>query len=208
MKAKKIKSYLDMFSAKVLKNHVVVGMVKHTSGHQIDKDIAGNDNTHRTSLLNIAGLKNILPQNMMVWKDEFFVLISSKAFSYHQLETDDHMISETEVPPWFELDTLYMFKADGPNDESDFRKKIPAKDIMMVEPVQDSNFKGKYNIILELQKKVYFIGFETCQEANRWTAALKKAKYTNEEVGRAKGSGLLRNIDNMVSLYKKKVGGV
>ena len=86
------------------------------------------------------------------------------------------MISESEVPPWFELDTLYLFKSEGPNDESEFRKKYTAKEFLMAEPVQDSNFKGKYNVILELKTKVYFLGFETCKDANKWTAAIKKAK--------------------------------
>lgn len=83
LKSKKLKSYFDMFSPAVLKNHVVYGMVKHTSGHQIDKDIAGNDEKHRKTLLNIGGLKNILPQNLMAWKEELFVMVSSKSFSFN-----------------------------------------------------------------------------------------------------------------------------
>lgn len=205
LKAKKLKNSLDLISRKIYDNHVVMGFVKKTSGQQIDVDVASDDRKRNVSLLDIAGLKNILPRNLMIWKDEFFIMITSKAFTVFGKEVDDHVISECDVPHWFELDTLYMFKYENDQDESEYFKKFNAKNFLMVEPANDSSFKGKYHFILETKEKVYFVGNETCKETNRWVAALKKAKLTAEENSRAKGSAGLRNIDNLVSLYKKKV---
>lgn len=205
LKAKKLKNSLDLISRKIFDNHVVMGFVKKTSGQQIDVDVASDERKRNVSLLDIAGLKNILPRNLMIWKDEFFIMVSSKAFSVMGQETDDQVISECDVPHWFELDTLYMFKFENDQDESEYFKKFNGKNFLMVEPAQDSSFKGKYHFVLETKEKVYFVGCETCKETNKWVSALKKAKLTCEENSRAKGSAGLRNIDTLVGLYKKKV---
>lgn len=206
LKAKKLKNYFDMISPKIVKNHVMCGFVKKTSGQQIDQDVADTDSRRKTGLLSIAGLSNILPQNMMSWKEEFFVIVTSRGFAGPGVQPDENLITESDVPPWFDLDTLYMFKYENEEDESEFFKKYNGKQILMAEPASDSSFKGKYNFVLELKEKVYFVGCEFCKEVNRWIAALRKAKQNAEENSRAKGNGPLRNIDRLIGIYKRKVG--
>jgi len=147
---------------------------------------------------------------MMHWKEEFFIIITSKGFvnqnsvDSEERETDSTIISESEVPHWFELDTLYMYKFDTPTDESEVFKKFNGKSILMAEPAQDPKFKGKYNFVFELKEKVYFVGVETCKELNRWVAALRKAKSICDDESRLKHIGKPRNIDPFVTLYKRR----
>ena len=162
------------------------------------------DSAKSEGLLSVGGLRNILPTNLMSWKEEFFIVVTSKAFSALGEPVDEEMISESEVPPWLDLDTLYMFKSEKEDDPSEFRKKIAGREMLLVESVQDSSFKGKYNFAIELKQKVYFVGVEYCKDLNRWVAALRKAKQTNEELARMKGVGIRRNIDPLVVLYKKR----
>ena len=162
------------------------------------------DGAKSEGLLSVGGLRNILPTNLMSWKEEFFILVTSKAFSALGEPVDEEMLTESEMPPWLDLDTLYMFKSEKEDDPSEFRKKIAGREMLLIEPVQDSSFKGKYNFAIELKQKVYFVGVEFCKDLNRWLAALRKAKQTNEELARMKGVGLRRNVDPLLALYKKR----
>jgi len=163
-----------------------------------------DDGAKNEGLLSVGGLRNILPTNLMSWKEEFFVLVTSKAFSALGEPVDEEMLTESEMPPWLDLDTLYMFKCEKEDDASEFRKKIAGREMLLIEPVQDSSFKGKYNFAIELKQKVYFVGVEFCKDLNRWLAALRKAKQTNEELSRMKGVGIRRNVDPLLGLYKKR----
>ena len=174
-------------------------------GQQIDKEVAAEGSGKERGLISVGNLKNILPSNLISWKEEFYFIVTSKAFSALGEEVDEEMINESEVPNWLELDTLYMFKYEKEGDESEFRKKVSGREMLHIESVQDSSFKGKYNFAIELKQKVYFVGVEFCKEANRWVAALKKAKQTDEELARMKGTGIRRNIDHIVNSYRKKV---
>lgn len=81
LKAKKIKSYVDMISPRVLPNHLVMGWMQKTSGQQVDKEIA-EESAKKGGLLSFAGMKSILPKNMMAWDNVFCIMVTSKAFVY------------------------------------------------------------------------------------------------------------------------------
>lgn len=205
LRCKKLKNFLDVMSKSLMKHHVMMGFIQRTSGQQIDKDVAKEASTGRkTGLLNFGGLKDILPKNLLNWKIEFFFIVCSKSFTGATNDTDDQIVSESELPPWLELDTLYTFKFEKDSDESEYFKKFPGNHFLMIEPMQDSSFKGNYHILIEMKDKVYFVGVEFCKEATRWIAALRKAKQTQEETVRSKFNTITRNIDTLALAYKKK----
>lgn len=152
-------------------------------------------------MLNFGGLTNILPKNFLSWQSEFYIIASSKSFNESAAQPSDQIFAASSMPAWFELDTLFMFSFENDNDESEARKKISAKDIMSIEPVQDSSFKGNFHFIIELKQKVYFCGVEYAHEAVQWTDAIRKSKKTIEEISRTKNNKLSRNIDPMVSSF-------
>lgn len=118
---------------------------------------------------------------------------------------DDELINETDLPTWFDLDTFYMFPGANINDDSEATHKISGRQMLMIMPVEDPNLKGNYNVIMELKEKVYIFGLEFCKEMNRWLAAMRKAKITNEELIRTKSGTLSKNVDSYYLHHKKKM---
>jgi hypothetical protein len=139
------------------------------------------------------------------WNDTFFALVSSKAFSVYGEEVDDQIITETDMPHWMDTDTLYLFKFESDKDESEHIKKMQGKQLLVIEPVHDTTFKSRYNFNLETKEAFHFCGLDYCKDMNRWVSALRKIKQNSEEKARTKLNLLVRNIDPLVVLYKKKV---
>lgn len=120
-------------------------------------------------------------------------------------EVDDQFIRESDMPHWMDLDTLYLFSVENDKDESEFKEKISASSLTVIEPVKGENIKGKYSFIVETRDKYAFYGVKYCKELNRWLAALRKVKQTIEEISRTKSNVLNKNVDPLIALYKKKV---
>ena len=146
---------------------------------------------------------------------------------------DTKLVKHNKLPVWLKLDTLYLFKHDKDGDNSKFIKEISARyqkftnnqritslikpplmlseasyglifrDMVMVEPMHDTNMEGKYNFRIELQDtSMEFIGTQFASETNNWLKALKMAKKTMDEIGRTSDGKLRRNINYLVDFYK------
>jgi hypothetical protein len=114
-------------------------------------------------------------------------------------------LSETELPAWMELDTLYFFKYNKKGDKSEYFKKITGRQMLMVELVNDTNLKGNFNINIELKQKTYFFGFKYATVAQKWINSFKRAKKSVEEISRTKNDKIHRNIDPLVDKFRNKV---
>ena len=142
---------------------------------------------------------------MFAWKNYFAIIISSKAFSVMGEEVDEQFVRESDMPHWMDLDTFYLFSVENDKDESEFNHKISASSLTVIEPVKGENIKGNYSFIVETRDKYAFYGVKYCKEMNRWLAALRKVKQTIEEIARTKSNVLHKNVDPLITLYKKKV---
>lgn len=109
------------------------------------------------------------------------------------------------MPPWMELDTLYLFKYDGPGDTSDFIAKVSGRQMHMIEFSNDNSLKGDFNIAIEMKDQMYFFGFPYATVADKILKACKRAKKTEEEISRTKSDKLYRNIDHFIDVYRQKV---
>lgn len=120
-------------------------------------------------------------------------------------EVDEQIIRESDMPHWMDLDTLYIFSIENDKDESEFKEKVNASHLSVIEPVKGENIKGNYSFLVESKDKYTFYGVKFCKEMNRWIAALRKTKQTVEEISRTKNQILNKNVDPLITLYKKKV---
>lgn len=135
--------------------------------------------------------------------------MSSKAFSVYGEEPDTYIIKESDMPPWMNLDTLYIFTFDSDKDDSEFKECFAGNELTVIEPIQSGgDLKGNYNLLIETKHKFNFFGVKFCKELNRWLAAVKKAKSTVEEIARTKSNHLYKNIDPIIYLYKQKVASL
>jgi hypothetical protein len=112
------------------------------------------------------------------------------------------------MPHWMDTDTLYMFKFENDKDESEHIKKIQGKQMLVLEPVHDTTFKSRYNFTLETKEAFNFCGMDYCKDLNRWICALRKIKQNSEEKARTRANLMVRNIDPLLVLYRKKVAAV
>ena len=183
-----------MISPKIFRQHVQFGMVKTDGGKLSGRE--GEATRANTGLLGLGALNS--------WEDRFCVLVSSKAFSVRGEAVGAEMLSESDLPHWMELDTLYEFRAENDKDESEFLRKVPCKQLLVVEPVHDKAFKAKHNLSFETRDSFSFYGVEFCKDMNRWVAALRKAKLTSEERSRTKAQTLSRNVDWIIDMYRRK----
>lgn len=115
------------------------------------------------------------------------------------------MFSETDIPPWMELDTLYLFKYDGPKDTSDFIAKISGRQMHMIEFTNETSMKGNFNLAIEMKDQVNFFGFKYAFIGDQILRASKRAKKTEEEISRTKSDRLFRNIDHFIETFRQKV---
>lgn len=203
LKIKKLKSTFDMMSAEIMRNHVQMGMVESAGGEMnfIAGDLSSKDGDPGAS----GQLGGIMGKGLFSWKNYFAIIVSSKAFSPNNEVVDDQFIRESDMPHWMDLDTLYLFSFDNPKDDSEFKFKYSGSQFLVIEPIKAENIKGNYSFVLETKDKYAFYGVKFCKELNRWLAALRKAKQTIEEIARTKNQSLAKNVDPLVTLYKKKV---
>ena len=196
LKLKKLKMSLDMISSKIFKNHVHMGMLKHTFKKSSGKE--GESNKLDSSTFDFLGMGND-------WKESFFIVVCSKAFSVYGEAPDEEMISEVDLPHWMELNTLYEFRYENDKDESEAIEKIHGNKIQVIEPVFDKSMKGNHQFVVETKDRTTYYGADYCKQVNKWVVALRKAKMTSEEISRTKANGLTKNIDPWIAMYRKGV---
>lgn len=74
-----------------------------------------------------------LPPSLLGWTKYFCFMITSKSYVWSNLtELEEHqndlrLLRLNQLLPWMEFDTMYLFKYDGPNDDSDFVEKVQIK---------------------------------------------------------------------------------
>lgn len=196
LKLKKLRSTFDMITRDVYGNHVQVGFLRYASspmgGHGMDSH-SGN---------------NLPINNLSAWKESFFVLVTSKAFSVKGEQVDEVMLHETDMPHWLDLDTLYEFRIENDKDDSEFVNKYTCKQFQVIHPILKEGLKGNHNFTLETKETLLCFGSEYCKETNRWLAAVKKGKQNLEEISRTKANALTVNIDPLIGLFKQKVSSI
>lgn len=124
-------------------------------------------------------------------------------------KTDDDILCQSDLPHWMELDTLYFFKYDSENDESEFVDKILTKDMKLIQPIEDPMnisqqlFQG-YSFRAETQNKTHIFKVEYATMTNNWIKAMKFSKRYAEEASRTTAQELRKNVDILYWAYRNK----
>lgn len=217
LKLKKLKTALDQISPKIFKNHIQMGKVWQSGGQLSGKE--GEGTTNQTGIggaignlggmalggIGLNSMASSLKRGLSSWVEYFCIIVTSKAFTVFGEEVDDVILTETDLPHWMDLDTLYEFKIENDKDESEFIRKVNAKQMVVIEPVLDKDLKSNQHLVMETKERYSYCGVEYCKEINRWLAALRKARSTREEVGRSKAGNIIKNVDWVMNLYRRKV---
>lgn len=110
---KGIKSYYDDFSDEMKRNRVYFGKFKRNSGEKLDPDLVGDEGID-LSLISM-GNSVVLPKNIF-WDTLYGIIFTSKSF--RDEIPDEEFLRESKLPPSIKIDTLYLFKYEGPGDTS------------------------------------------------------------------------------------------
>lgn len=79
--------------------------------------------------------------NITRYQRRFFILISAK--SLNNLIQDDTILTEDELPPWFELETIYYFQFKNKEDDSPFIGKIALRNCLNI-TIENNQYKNLF----------------------------------------------------------------
>jgi len=126
--------------------------------------------------------------NITRYQKRFFVLISSKPLSIGL--TDDIILKEEDLPPWFELETIYYFQCKNNDDSSPFIGKISMRNVLniTIEDNQTRNALGNlkqdfidFSSNLKIVKGLFSwemnLGLTKPEHGFGFTLATKERKY-------------------------------
>ena len=110
-------------------------------------------------------------------------MVSTKTNESREEEkkVDDKLLDEKDLPHWMETDTLYFFRWEQPGDVSESILNISGRQMKLIEFAKNRDLEGKYNIQIEVDGKIYFLGLEFATIAQNWIDCLKRAKKSAEE---------------------------
>lgn len=150
------------------------------------------------------GMNLVLPSGVL-WDKMFIILASGKSFIDQDSEPQDStLLTNSKLPPWMELDHIYIFKYETDRDTSEFAEKINVGEILSIQPIETkkADVAAKYCVRIDLKDRFHMFGMELASECNSWMRALRRAKKTHEETLRSQDQKLRKNVDLLIHQYK------
>lgn len=120
---------------------------------------------------------------------------------------DNKIITNSFLPHWMELDYLYIYNFDDkedPTDNSSYKKKIDTRDVLDIEPAEDSSFKTGYSFCIKTKDKTFFMNCSSASDCYSWINLIKKSRTTTQEIARSKFQELRVNVDPIVYSYQHR----
>lgn len=186
-----------------------IAIIKQDSSISLlDKDFTRTTNnsgnnfvTQGNKVLSAIGMSIPHSKNLDTTVRRYAFLITQKGIDY--LNTDkNNVISDHELPPIVNFDTIYIAPFADEHDNSRFELTIVVKDILCSEVQEDFSNEKFYIIRQELVDQVYFLGFETAHECQKWITIIRKSKENREEIDRLKYKEFKINIDSLIYKYR------
>lgn len=200
LEAKKIKKYLERVGTSKLENRMATGFMKKNTGTMIEADQL--DTRALGNTIVPVGNSVILPKKGGLSQRRYGILVTAKDTDYE--DDDDEIIDRKVLPPWMEMETMYVFPYEDKGDTSNFELKLSTKDMTSIELQDDHCIKEGYTVRVEMKDKVYFFACETALDCKKWHELLRKSKKTIEEMQRTKLNCLKRNVDPLVHFWRNK----
>ena len=86
---------------------------------------------------------------------------------------ENREISESSLPPWMELDTIYYFSCKSAEDRSPFLGKIPLKALNFdVQTQVSEEITQEYEFKLHTKERVFVFRAELVTDLNKWVASI------------------------------------
>ena len=119
---------------------------------------------------------------VQVFVNRWWFLISSRPLSINQYIRDDAVLTENELPPLLEFDTLYYYYMDSETDISQCQGSIRTTDISNIlrKDMSDSKEDG-HAFILDVGGRRYHLNSLYYFECERWIQALYISMQTARE---------------------------
>ena len=205
LKMKKMDKQIKKCGNAMLENRFAHGYIKKMTGQQMDADVAGDegggeqnketeqkDDTQNPlggGLANALGAitfgnKIVVPKSGGFSKRKYGCIITAKDTDYE--DDDDEIIDKKKLPPWMDLEVVYVFPYEEKDDGSAYEFKMSTKEMLSIAYQDDSASKEGYTFRVETRDKVIFYNVRTAHECKKWVEILCKSKKTIEEMGRTK----------------------
>ena len=193
-KAKKMFKVLEKCGHETLMNRMAHGYVKKCSGQQMDADVMGEgpppgdnaegQNKEKGNDMITFGNKIVVPKAGGFSGRKYAILVTAKDTDYE--DDDDEIIEKNKLPPWMDLETMYVFPYEDKDNKEMYEQKICTKEMLSIEFQDDSASKDGYTFRVETRNKIFFYNCRSAHECKQWVIVLNKSKKTIEEMGRTK----------------------
>ncbi|CAD8175519.1 unnamed protein product [Paramecium pentaurelia] len=137
------------------------------------------------------------------FQKRWFILVSAKLL--YSEYNDEKILTEAQLPPWLELDTITYFKekeeGKPPKAKGDVRM-IDCQEIIMkdMSKSKESGFTFKLN----MGDRLYHLMADTEQERKKWQQALNLSIRTTKEIHNPLKIKIKKNIDPIIQLYDEE----
>ncbi|KAL4438805.1 hypothetical protein ABPG74_013478 [Tetrahymena malaccensis] len=132
----------------------------------------------------------------------FFLLISSKPLYLNKGYTDERILTNSDLPPWMDIDKLYYFDSNKISENKKTSKELSMQDILEVkqfDSIQSHQEKGFVFIVSE-QKRDYYLCTNLETDRQKWISALNVGVATAKEIKKG-GGQIKKNIDTIAKIY-------
>ncbi|CAD8108104.1 unnamed protein product [Paramecium sonneborni] len=137
------------------------------------------------------------------FQKRWFILVSAKPL--YQEYNDEKILTEAQLPPWLELDTITYFKekeeGKPPKAKGDVRM-IDCQEIIIkdMSKSKESGFTFKLN----MGDRLYHLMADSEQERKKWQLALSLSMKTTKEIHNALKIKIKKNIDPIIQIYDEE----
>ncbi|KAL4471109.1 hypothetical protein ABPG72_006490 [Tetrahymena utriculariae] len=132
----------------------------------------------------------------------FFLLISSKPLYLNKGYTDERILTNSDLPPWMDIDKIYYFDSSKITENKKSSKELLMNDILEVkqfDSIQSHQEKGFVFIVSE-QKRDYYLCTNLETDRQKWISALNVGIATAKEIKKG-GGQIKKNVDTIAKIY-------
>lgn len=164
---KNVTRYINKIGMDVLEDRLVFCAIKKCSAQSVEVDIDEEELRMDGCPIIKHDNKILLPKANSLSKQKFAIMVTRKDINY--TDKDNDILDINNLPPWMEMECMYIFSWNDDKDDAKFEQKIHSHEMLFIEDFNDSLLsKQGYSFKVELANKVLFFDCPSALHCWKW----------------------------------------